>query len=189
MVQKLQTKVTDLNRAEFYKQLYDHQTKDMASLIDLSQLEHGEKILIDCCGWYYKKCFPQQSIIALENIKTALEFDLTKNQFDKLFDGRSDDIPRWPKIVADSPTVIFDRSPILNYQNLETLKKILDSIDNIYRPKAIILRQSLLFIDDPRLVDRFYNISKLCVDRHVIKKFNYDLDSGILEIHFRNKSN
>jgi len=185
MEQKLQTKVTDSNRENFYKQVYNHQTYDPTSLVNLSQLEANQKLLIDCCGWYYKNCFPDESIIALENIKTISEYSLTKNYFDKMFDGRSDDIPSWPKLNIKDPIIVFDRSPILGYQSLTTIKKILESVCATYHPKTVVLRQSLLFIDDSRMVDRFYNISKLSINSFVVKKFNYDIDSFMLEIHFQ----
>lgn len=187
MEQKLQTKVTDFNRENFYKQVYDHQTCDSTSLVNLSQLGSEKKLLIDCCGWHYKNCFPSESIIALENINTVLEYRLTKNQFDKMFDGRNNNIPTWPRLNIKDAIIVFDRSPLLKYQNLENIKKILNSVCLAYHPKLIVMKQNLLFVDDPRLVDRFYNVSKLSVDGCVVKKFNYDLDSFLLEIHFQKK--
>jgi hypothetical protein len=187
MEQKLQTKVTDSNRKEFYKCVYDHQTLTPESLVDLSQLGPGPKVLVDCCGWHYKNCFPNETIVSLENVKTLLEYKLHASQFDKMFDGRTDSIPSWPKLNIIEPAVVFDRSPLLKYQNLDTIKKVLESIDAEYRAKSIVLRQHLSFVDDSRLIDRFYNISKLSIDRHVVKKFNYDLDRCMLEVHFECK--
>ena len=53
----LQTKVSDINRSQFYKQVYRQQFDTKQFLVDLD-IFTNECILVDCCGWHYRDLFP-----------------------------------------------------------------------------------------------------------------------------------
>lgn len=185
MESKKQTKVINSNRADFYRQVTSHQIRSVSELVDVTALGSNQIIIIDSCGWHYKTCFPQQSIIALENIKTVLEYQLPRDKFDKLFDGITDNDPCWPKLHIDSPSVVFDNAPILKYKTLPDLMNILQSVADAYKPVILVVQHNLTLVDDYRLTDRLHNIASIKLNGYIIEKFYYDLKRTRLDLHFR----
>jgi hypothetical protein len=185
---KHQTKVTEQNLNSFFQKLYHHQTNNKEQLVDLDALNEPTAIVVDCCGWHYKKLFPTKSVIAVETINTVRQFNLDKTYFDRLIDNQSDLRLGWPSIPTGNCAVIFDRSPLLKYQTLEQISNVLDKVANKYVPDTVILEQSLIFIDDVRSLDRFYNIAKIEIAGYVVTKFIYDTDAMHLAIRFKKKS-
>ena len=63
METKQQTKVTEQNKSDFFLRMYYHQTATKDQLVNLDLLKESTVVLVDCCGWHYKKLFPQKSVI------------------------------------------------------------------------------------------------------------------------------
>jgi hypothetical protein len=185
---KQQTKVTEQNLNSFFQKLYHHQTNNKKQLVDLDVLNEPTAIVVDCCGWHYKKLFPNKSVVAVETIKTVKQFNLDKTYFDRLIDNQSDDRLGWPSIPPGNCAVIFDRSPLLKYQTLAQISNMLAKAADKYVPDTVILEQSLTFIDDVRSIDRFYDIAKIEIAGYVVTKFMYDTDGIHLSIRFKKKS-
>ena len=183
------SQVTNQNKYDFFRYVYHQPTATKESLVDLDCLNESTIILIDCCGWYYKKFFPHKSIVGLETIRAVKDFGLDKTHFDRLIDNRSNDCIGWPSVVDGNCAVVLDRSPLLKYRTLDQLSSILDKIANKYAPSTIVLEQLLTFIDDARLVDRLYNIATLAINGYIVTKFNYDLDTARLSVRFQKKVN
>jgi hypothetical protein len=186
---KQQTKVTNQNKINFFQTVYHHQSADKNDLVDLESIDQPTIILIDCCGWYYKKMFPQKSIIGFETVKTVKDFELDQTYFDRLIDNQADNRIGWPSLTASKCAVVFDRSPLLKYLTLQQISNILDKISNKYMPDTIVLEQSLIFIDDARLVDRFYTVASLAIDNYIVNQFNYNTDKMHLSVRFQKKIN
>jgi len=184
---KQKTKVNEQNLNSFFQNMYHHQFNNKEQLVDLNSINDSTVIAVDCCGWHYKKIFPNKSIVAVETIKTVKQFNLDKTYFDRLIDNQTDCRLGWPSIPPGNCAVIFDRSPLLKYQTLDQISNILIKAADKYLPGTIVLEQSLKFIDDIRLVDRFDNLAKLAVDGYIVKKFNYDTDLMHLSITFQKK--
>lgn len=176
----LQTKVDEDNYKDFYKSVYPMQTNSIDQLIDLTPYVDRACLLIDCCGWHYKNWFTKNIIISLENIKTAKEYKLSTDKFDKLFDDKG----VWPKLSVKNPVVVLDRSPLLKYLTIEQLCSVLESLVSRYDPAVFVVRTSLLFVDDNRLVDRFYALSNIHIKNYVVEKFYYNVEKLMLEIKF-----
>lgn len=189
METRQQTKVTDQNKINFFHTVYHHQSDNKDDLVDLDSIDQSTIILIDCCGWHYKKLFPQKSIIGFETIKTVKDFALDRTYFDRLIDNQSDNRIGWPSLTTSGCAVVLDRSPLLKYMTLEQISDLLDKISNKYMPNTIVLEQSLLLIDDTRLVDRFYNIAGLAINNYIVNQFNYDTDKMHLSVRFQKKIN
>jgi hypothetical protein len=64
----------------------------------------------------------------------------------------------------------------------------LETVAKRYRPARILLQNSLLFIDDNRLQDRFYNLIDIQIKNYVIEKFYYDTATTELTIQFKIKN-
>lgn len=180
---RLQTKVSDSNRDEFYQQVYRQQFDTRPQLINLEQFS-TDCILVDCCGWHYRDLFPN-NITSLETVKTALEFKLNPTKFDKLIDNQQDHQINWPTVVCVDPVLIFDRSPMLKYLSISELVDVLSNAVKKYQAGQLIVHLHTTFIDDPRLTDRFYNFSNICIAGFVIKEFVYNSNNDKLFIHFK----
>ena len=186
---KQQTKVTDLNKSNFFQTAYHHQFATKDELVNLDSIDTSTIILIDCCGWHYKTLFPHKSIIGFETIKTVKDFDLDQTYFDRLVDNQSDNRFGWPSLPLNNYAVVFDRSPLLKYLTLDQISAVLDKISNKYAPDTIVLEQSLILVDDSRLTDRFYTIASLAINNYIVNKFNYDTDKMHLSVRFQKKIN
>ena len=187
METKQQTKVTEQNKSDFFLRMYYHQTATKDQLVNLDLLKESTVILVDCCGWHYKKLFPQKSVIGFEAIKTIKNFNLDKTYFDHLIDNQHDHRIGWPPISIDNCAVVFDKSPLLKYRTLDQMSNILIDVTNKYMPSTVILEQSLTFVDDDRLIDRFYNFAKFKINGYIVNKFNYNADLMHVSIEFRKK--
>ena len=183
-----QTQVTEQNRIQFYQHVYPHQTESRDQLIDINDLDINTIIPIDSCGWRYKELFPEKHVLSIDPVKTALEFHLPKDKLYKLVDNRSDHALTWPKFVADDCAVIFDRSPILKYRTIDQLVALFNDVQQTYRPKLLIARLKLTFIDSARLADRFYDLSTIQVNNTVVDQFHYHADQDHLYMCFRKKT-
>jgi len=184
---KLQTSITSHNQPDFFKSIYHHQLESQTQLIDVDLFKETTILAIDCCGWHYKKIFPQKKFVALETIKTVKKFGLDNTYFDRLIDNQSDSRIGWPSIVLENCAVILDRSPFLKYKTLDQITHIFNSIADTYRPDTFFVKMLLTFIDDVRLVDRFYNISHLRVENYIINRFDYNIERDQLVIKFTKK--
>ena len=187
MEPKLQTKPNDQNRVLFYQRVYHHQRSAKPQLINLNQLTEPTVIMVDCCGWHYKNIFPEKSIIGLEGFKTIKNFKLDKKYFDKLFDDQRDDVILWPNFQSDNCAIVFDRSPLLKYCSLEKIETILTNVATKYRPSTMVLKQPLMFTDDVRTVDRFYNLAVLSVSNYFVTTFEYNTSADYWYVIFQRK--
>ena len=187
METRQQTKTTDQNRDLFYRRVYHHQTADRSQLVELDRLTEKSIVMIDCCGWHYKNLFPEKTVIGLETISTVKQFKLDRMYFDKIVDDQNSNRVGLPSLDLDECAVIFDRSPILKYCSLEKIKTILNEVAVKYRPSTIILNQSLMFTDDSRIADRFYELAKLSVSGYFVKDFEYTTETDHWYIKFQRK--
>ena len=183
-----QTQVTNQNRSQFYKNVYPHQTDSKNQLIDIGAISAANIIPIDCCGWHYKDLFPEKNVLPIDTLKSAIEFKLDKDKVYKLVDNRVDHVLSWPKFAVNDCAVVFDRSPILRYLTLDQLAIVFNDVQQTYQPKFLIVRLKLMFIDSPRLTDRFYNVSTIQVNNTVIEQFHYDSNQDYLYMCFRKKT-
>lgn len=168
----LQTKVTDSNIQDFYKSVYFMQNESREQLIDLTDFDNT-CIIIDCCGAHYKTVF-KKDVIILETIKSAKEYKFSKDQFDKLIDNRQDNNITWPTVNVATPVLIFDRSPLLKYQSISSICEIISQAAKKYHASKIVVRHKLIFVDDSRTSDRFYNFQDFKVKNYCVEKFSYD---------------
>ena len=184
MEEKLQTKVTLQNQKDFYQSLYSTDRP----LIDLKKIVADQYLLVDCRGQQYCKNYPDLDIITLETITTAKQFNFTKDQFDYLIDNRVFNKLRWPKISTENCVVIFDYSPLLKYLTVAEIINELETVSEQYSPNTILLQSSLIFIDDNRLTDRFYNLVDIQIKNYMVEKFYYDTNNTELMIQFEIKN-
>ena len=180
---KSQTQVTEKNRAQFYQTLYSQQLDSKQQLINLEKFPN-ECILIDCCGWHYRNLFQHKKIISLETFKTAKQFNLGIDRFDKLIDDRTDLQITWPELDLIDATLVFDRSPILKYRNIDNLTDILTAAIGQYKAKHLILNMNIMFIDDDRLTDRFYNMTEIRILNFTVREFAYNTSTNKLFIQW-----
>ena len=184
----LQTKITDTNKDDFYRTVYNMQMDGKSGLINLDKFTNKTCILIDCCGWHYKNIFPG-NILSVEAVTTVQQFKLEQNQFDKLFDNRNDSI-RWPGInVVNENVLVFDRSPILKYRSVDQQVNLITSAGQRYNPSDIIIRHSLLFVDESRITDVFYKLSLFAVPNYCVEQFFYDTVTAQYQWHLRRLTN
>jgi hypothetical protein len=181
-----QTKVTDNNRDQFYKHVYRQQFDSKSQLVELAKFSN-DCVLIDCCGWHYRNTFPDKNTIILETVKNALQFKLDRNKFDKLIDDQQDHKISWPPLKTINPVLIFDRSPILKYRSVCDLVHLLSDVSKIYCASQLIVNIDTTFVDDPRMVDRFYNLSAISIPNFIVVEFAYKTTTNKLFIHFRRK--
>jgi hypothetical protein len=181
---KLQTKVNDNNRSQFYQQVYCQQLDTKQQLVDLEMFSN-DCVLVDCCGWHYQNVFQDKKIFKLETLKTASQFKLGRNQFNKLIDDRTDNQIKWPTLEVSDPVLIFDRSPMLKYHSLNKILSILS--DSVYQYNAtdLIVNLNTIFIDDSRVVDRFYNLANISIAKFAVREFLYSARNNKLFIHFK----
>jgi hypothetical protein len=168
----LQTKVTPKNQLEFYQNVYRMQSDSKDQLVNLDNFD-TDCVVIDCCGSHYRTHF-DKNIIVLETIRSAKEFGFSKNQFDKLIDNRDGQPLTWPALSISAPVLIFDRSPMLKYLSLEDLCSTVSVAAEKYQAVSIVIRHHLFFVDDSRLVDRFYNFCNFKIKNYCVTQFLYD---------------
>lgn len=182
---KLKTKVNDNNRIQVYQTVYRQQFDTKQELVDLD-LFSNDCVLIDCCGWHYQQIFPDKKIIKLETVASALQFKLDQKQFDKLVDHQIDkNIIRWPNLSISTPALIFDRSPILKYRSIDNLLDMLNEVIDHYNANDLVINLETMFIDDPRFVDRFYNLANMKILNFTVREFTYSTHTFKLYIHFK----
>jgi hypothetical protein len=181
---KLQTKVNDNNRVQFYQTVYKQQFDTKQQLVDLDMFSN-DCVLIDCCGWHYQQVFPNKKIIKLETLPAVLQFKLNQDQFDKLIDNQIDHHIRWPTLMVSNPALIFDRSPILKYRSINDLVNILNDVVDHYKANDLVINLETVFIDDPRFVDRFANLANISILNFTVRKFLYSTHDYKLFIHFK----
>jgi hypothetical protein len=168
----LQTKVTDSNIQNFYKSVYFMQTDSREQLIDLTEF-NNTCIIIDCCGAHYKTVF-EKDVIILETIRSAKEYKFSRDQFDKLIDNQQDNNIVWPTVNVTTPVLVLDRSPLLKYQSISSICKIISQAAEKYHASKIVVRHKLIFVDDLRTTDRFYNFQDFKIKNYCVEKFSYN---------------
>ena len=104
-----------------------------------------------------KKAQFEKDVIILETIRSAKEYKFSKDQFDKLIDNQQDNNIMWPTVNVTAPVLILDRSPLLKYQDIPSICKIISQAAEKYHAIKIVVRHKLIFVDDVRTTDRFYN--------------------------------
>tara|TARA_R110000868_G_scaffold214205_1_gene464307 strand:- start:630 stop:1190 length:561 start_codon:yes stop_codon:yes gene_type:complete len=179
----LQTAVHNSNRQEFYKNVYYMQTNSRDQLINLAEFDNT-CILIDCCGAYYKTLF-QQNIFVLETVNSFKEYKFSRDQFDKLIDNQIDGHIKWPTINILTPVLIFDRSPLIKYLDINNLCHLVSNAAEQYQASNIVLRQKLCFVDDARITDRFYNFYNFKIKNYCIEKFLYNVNTNECHIQLK----
>jgi hypothetical protein len=182
----IQTKVTDNNRDQFYKQVYRQQFDTKSQLIDLARFSN-DCVIIDCCGWHYRNTFPDKNVICLETVKSALQFKLDCARFNKLVDDRQDRVIGWPPLETTDPVLVFDRSPMLKYLSILDLVSILSNAVETYNASQLIINIDTTFVDDCRMADRFYNLSTISIPNFLVLEFVYKISTRKLFMHFSRK--
>jgi hypothetical protein len=180
----LQTKVNNINRSQFYQQVYRQQFDAKQSLVNLDMFAN-DCILVDCCGWHYRDLFPTKTITCLETIKSALQFKLDRSKFDKLIDNQKDSYIGWPKLSCVDPVLIFDRSPMLKYQTVNNLIRLLSDAVEKYNASQLVVNLDTLFIDDNRLQDRFCSLAAIAIPNFTVREVLYKIDSSKLSMKFK----
>ena len=180
----LQTEVRDDNRDRFYQQVYHHQFNSKQQLINL-ELFSNDCVLVDCCGWHYRNVFPNNNVKSLETVKSAMQFKLDRQLFDKLINDQQDHYIGWPDLNTVDPVLIFDRSPMLKYRSIPELTKILTDAVEKYHASELVVNLTTTFIDDVRLTDRFYNLSSINIKDFTVREFMYDANSNKLFMHVK----
>ena len=183
MEHKKQTQITDQNRKEFQETLYQQ-----TSAVDISVLSERTIIAADCQGHKYQKLYPTKNVLALETMSNVRDFQIPKEQFYRLIDNRQYHKLGWPKIDINDCAVLFNCSPILKYRTVEEISSILDEVSIRYLPTTIVVNLNLMHVDDNRLSDRFYNMSKLRLNMYVVQEFLYNADTKSLLVHFHRKT-
>jgi hypothetical protein len=179
----LQTKVTPKNQLKFYQNVYYMQADPKDRLINLDKFD-TDCVVIDCCGSHYRTQF-DKNITVLETIRSAKEFNFSKNQFDKLIDNRDEQPMVWPTLSVTAPVLIFDRSPMLKYLSPEDLCSTVSVAAEKYQAALIVIRQHLFFVDDSRLVDRFYNFCNFKIKNYCVTQFLYDTQQLVYSFEFK----
>lgn len=183
MEHKKQTQITDRNRKEFQETLYQQ-----TSAVDIGVLHEQTIIAADCQGYKYQTLYPDKTVLALETMSNVRDFCIPKEQFYKLIDNRQYHKLVWPKIDIKDCAMLFDCSPILKYRTVEEISLTLDEASNRYLPTTIIVRLNLMHVDDNRLADRFYNMSKFRLGLYVVHEFAYNANTKSLLINFHRKT-
>ena len=176
------------NHLAFYQQAYRQQFDSINHLVNLSHYPGARFVVFDCCGWYYKKLFPNSNITSVEkNFWATTRFKDEPNMYDYTFVSKPGVEPSWPQITVDKPTLVFDRSSFLRYMTVEEFSAMLSHLGNMYGSERIIFRVNPTFIDDNRLTDRIHNLHNLQVSGHIVEKFSYDVTTNnpLLEIVFK----
>lgn len=173
METRLQTKVTDQNRLDFYKTVYPQLTKSKDQLIQLNRHNVSSYVFADCCGWHYKTLWPDLTIFGLETLNSIKEYKLERSKFQGIIDSRDYSNIKWPNVNAFDCALIFDHSGILKYRTIEDIINVISSAAEKYQPKIIVFRSLTMFIDDPRLTDRFVELSKILIPGFVVTAVSY----------------
>jgi hypothetical protein len=182
MENKKQTQITDQNRDEFRKQLYQ-----MCGTFDINKLKEQTVIAVDCQGHTYQMSYPSKTILALETMSNVLDFQIPKQQFYRFIDNRQYNKLVWPKVDVENCAVVFDYSPILKYRSIEEISSILNEVGKRYLPSTIVINLNLLYIDGTRLTDRFYDMARIKLDMYVVQEFEYHTEQKNLLIEFCRK--
>lgn len=173
METRLQTKVTDQNRIDFLKSVYLPLTKSKDQLIQLNKFVVSSYVLADCCGWYYKTLWPDLTIFGLETLNSIKEYKLERSKFQGIIDSRDYSNIKWPNINASNCALIFDHSVILKYRTVKDIVNVISAAAEKYQPKIIVFRSLTMFIDDPRLGDRFVELSKILIPGFIVTAVLY----------------
>ena len=178
---------TDTNRDAYYQHVYHMQKDSIDKLIDVSAIDNPI-LFIDCCGWHYRDLYPEKEIHSFETVNTAVTYKINRAKFNRLIDERTIPDIKWPRYNLQRCVLIFDRSPLLKYQTIEDFVKIINSAGAQYLAESIIIRGSLLFINDNRLVaERINNFSSLVFADFSIKYFLYDTENLQYKIVLKSK--
>lgn len=170
---------------EFYKQVYPQQRESKVKLIPLDEISADWFFCMDCCGWYYKKQWAELNILGFETINTVKTFKLDSSYCDGLINYTSPEKLYWPKVFKDNVALIFDRSMILKYQNIDHIITVLSNAAENYRASVVAVQIGIHTTDGPRLIDRFTDLVRLQLLNYVITYFTYDTKS--LQIRFKRK--
>lgn len=176
------------NHLAFYQQAYRQQFDTINNLVNLSSYPGARFVIFDCCGWYYKRLFPNSNITSVEkNFWATTRFKDEPNMYDYTFVSKPGVEPMWPQITVEKSTLVFDRSSFLRYLTVEEFSKTLSDISSLCNPERIIFRVNPTFIDDNRLTDRIHNLHNLQVSGYIVEKFSYDVTTNnpLLEIIFK----
>lgn len=165
-----QTKVTDNNRLEFYKTAYPVLRMSKNQLINLD-IYPGAKVVFDSAGWYYQQNFPNQTLVKVENFHTCRDYQLRKDQFDKMFQNMN-----VPDINLPGSTLVLDHSNYLKYKTPSEIVDALDMLSHKVKPSVILLRLDLTTVNDNRLTNRLQNFTNIAPNDYVVSEFSFSLD-------------
>lgn len=172
---------------EFYQQIYVVQTLGRDELIDLGEFSTDRPVIVvDSCGWYYQKMFPQHNIRRMEGITTCKNMNLDRSRVDILFDDRDKHLS-FPKISLDNAVLILDHSVLLKYRTPSEVHEILNRLTVAIPCTDIYIRMALLYSNDNRFQDRLQQQIKILPAGYTVVKFNLDLNAKYqpLIAHFR----
>lgn len=170
-----QTKINEENWEKFYKRLYPVLTMSKQNLIDISRLS-GTKVIVDSAGWYYQEHFSGDNVIKIEHVNTCKNFKLDKSKFDKMFNDVS-----FPNIT-DQTVLILDHSAFLKYKTVDQLKELLSMMAKKCNSNYIIVRGSMVTLNDYRFGDRIKDFVNVILDDFIATKLSCNLDQYWLEM-------
>lgn len=171
--------ITDNNRQEFYQTVYNQQFFGKSSLVPLHRHPANQYVIVDCCGWYYQRQWPQHKILCIETETSVSSFNLDQTLFDEVINDKELPNIKWPTATEKNCILIFDHSPMLKYLDKKNFLVVLDSAAEHYQAKKVIVRINHQLLDDFRLQDRFDTLCQLRLINYVVSEFKYDE----LELH------
>ena len=172
-----QTKITEENMQDLYKSVYNVLSLPKSSLFDLDLYPDLPILAVDSCGWHYKNVFSKNNILKVEAVSTAKNYQLSKNQFDKLF------VDATSIKFNDDCVLLLDHCPaIFKYKNENELNEIFYALLNNISAVICLVRINTTTLDDNRFVDRFTNLTKIIPSNYVVVKFEYTLRELKFEI-------
>jgi len=176
-----QTKVTEDNREDFYKQVYPVVGMEKAELINLDNLP-GNKIIIDSAGWYYEQHFPNQKIIKFEHLDTCSSYKFTKEKFNYIFTNE-----KIPTVDVGENSLIYDNGTYLKYKNSAELKQSIQYFVEKFKSSVIVFRTTTITLNDSRFEDRPHNLLSIVPDEYIVTLFNFA--PGHIHIEMKLKQN
>lgn len=157
--------------------VYPQQLDTIDQLLPLHACDHQQPILvIDSCGWHYKRLFPSHNIRTVEGMQRLKHSALDRSLWDHMFDDRDAQNPRFGNLAYKGSCVILDRSVFLKYQNPQQLHAILNAVVTATQCDHLWLRMSMLTCNDDRFQDRVSNMSAITPDQFVTTEININLE-------------
>lgn len=180
-----QTKITDSNREQFFRNGYRVQSLKRSELIDLDLYQDMQLVAVDSCGWYYQDQFPTANIIKVEGIQTCKTYKFPRTHFDKLFDDRQQ-VPSIPTLNIKNSVLILDQSPTLfKYRDIAETRALIYQCCQAVNAKIARVRIPLMTFGDCRFCDRITSLVGVVPDNYITTLVYYNTKA--LDLEFRRK--